>query len=155
MSGLLLKTAVAVIPVGAALHDWDSVSKRLAGGDPWKTETGNAVHIGGRPDSVPMNRGRHLQAIGDRDCYSIAFAPSEQRPGNRTVDGGRDSAPAGEIDGCLVDDKIEMVARQHGRIGNALHREHRPSPQIESRDHAASHQTLNEATATDFKRAAF
>src|SRR5260370_807246 len=85
VSRLLLKAAVAVVPVGAALLDRDGVSKRLAGRDPWKTETGNAVHIGRRSDAVPMNRGRHLQAIGDRYRYRVAFAPSEQRPRNRTV----------------------------------------------------------------------
>ena len=82
MSCLLLK--LAVIPVGASLLDGDSVSERFPGSDPRKAETGNSIHIGGRPDAMPMNRGRHLQTIGDRYRYCPAFAPSEQLPRNRT-----------------------------------------------------------------------
>src|ERR1700674_3688609 len=144
MSRLFLKAAVAVVPVGAALRDWDSVSKCLAGSDARKTEAGNAVHIGGRSDSMPMNRGRHLQSIGDRYCHRVAFTPFEQRTGNRTVDCGRDAAPAGEIDRRLVNSKIEMAARQHRRFDEAARCEHRPSPQIKTRNHTASHQSLNE-----------
>ena len=99
-----------------------------------------------------MNRGRHLQTIGDRCRYRVAFAPSQQRPRNLTIDSGRGPAPAGEIDRCLVDDKIKMVARQHRRFANALHRQCLPSPQIESRDHAASHQSLNETPSSDSSR---
>ncbi len=128
VTGLLLKAAMAVVPVGAALRERDPVSKRLAGGDAWKTKTGNAVHISGRPDSVPMNRGRHLQSIGDRYGYRVALAPSEERARNRTVDSGRDTAPASEIDGRLLDDKIEMATGQHRRFGDTLHRQRWPTP---------------------------
>ena len=59
------------IPIGAALFHRDCVGKRLAGGDPWKAEARNAVHIGGRSDSMPMNRGRDLQANRNAICESL------------------------------------------------------------------------------------
>ena len=136
MSRLLLNAAMAVVPVGASLFDRDRVSENLAGPDAGKTKTGNAVHIGGRPHSVPMNRGRYLQAIGNRYRYRVAFASSEQRPGNRTIDGGRDSASASEIDGRFINDKIEMAACQHCRCSDGAPRQRLPSPEIEPSHHA-------------------
>jgi hypothetical protein len=48
----------------------------------------------------------------------------------------------------LIHLKIEMAARQHRRFANsAAYRQRRPSPQIESRDHAAGDQSVNETAA--------
>src|SRR5258708_4862172 len=74
MAGLLLEAAVAMVPVGAVLLDRNLVCESFAAGEPRKTKSGNAVHMWMSPDSVPINRGRHLERIGDRYRYRVALA---------------------------------------------------------------------------------
>src|SRR5690606_37088669 len=44
MAELFLKVGMAVVPVGAALADWEAVGEGFARGDARKTDAGHAVH---------------------------------------------------------------------------------------------------------------
>src|SRR5262249_18375880 len=117
VSHLLLKSAVAVIPVGSALMNQEAVHEGLVRHDPRKAEAGDAVHRGGHSNSMPMNRGMLLEVIGDRDGHGVALAPMQDRTWDRAVDCGCNRWMPGKIDGRFFDSQIEVTAVQICRSG--------------------------------------
>src|SRR3546814_18822795 len=55
-TGLLLETGMAVVPVGAALHDVEAVMVGLAAVDAVEAQPGHAVHVRRPQDAVPGAR---------------------------------------------------------------------------------------------------
>ena len=55
-AALFLKPRMAVIPIGAALMDRETVGEGFAGCDAGETQTRHPVHLRGRADAVPMDR---------------------------------------------------------------------------------------------------
>src|SRR5713226_8958567 len=149
VSGLLLKPAVAVVPVRAALPDRKPVHERLIGSDAGKAETRDAIHVCRRPDAMPVNGSRFRQAVSDRQRHRIPFAPAQDRTRNGAVDRGSLGAVTGKINRDLLDGQCELGTREHFlRAGSATHHR-RPAPQVKPSDDAASDQSLHEAPAAD------
>ena len=113
---LLLKARMAVIPVGAALLDREAVVVGRARLDAGEAEPGHAVHVGRQDDAVPVNRGVLVECVGHAQPHRVAFAPAQQRPRHRSVDGQGRAVPAGDVDLGLADAQAEVGARQHRRV---------------------------------------
>src|SRR3546814_5904937 len=91
-TGLLLETGMAVVPVGAALHDVEAVMVGLAAVDAVEAQPGHAVHVRRQQDAVPVDRrlvamdGTGGQGIADPQVDGRALAPAQQRRRHGSVD---------------------------------------------------------------------
>ena len=83
---LLLQTAVAVVPVGAALGDGEAVGKGLARFNSGKADARDAIHLEGQQDAVPMNRRGVGQAVGDANGGHLSLEPADQRARDGVID---------------------------------------------------------------------
>ena len=54
-AGLFLERGVAVVPVGTALVDGETIVVRLAAGDAVEAQARHAVHVGRQDDAVPVD----------------------------------------------------------------------------------------------------
>src|SRR5262245_24571492 len=133
MSGLLLKVAVAVIPVRATLADRKPVHERLIGCDARKAQTRDAIHLCRRADAMPVNGSHFRQVVGDRECHRITFTPAQDRTRNGTVDRSRVGAVTSKIDRDLLDDECELITRQYFWPVIIATHQRRPAPQVEPR----------------------
>src|SRR3546814_6967674 len=89
-TGLLLETGMAVVPVGAALHDVDAVMVGLAAVDAVEAQTGHAVHVRRQQDAVPVDRrlvamdGTGGQGLADAQVDGRALPPAPQSTDEHT-----------------------------------------------------------------------
>src|SRR5688572_18410512 len=68
MAKLLLKPAVAVIPIGSRLLDGEFIGKAGAGPDAGETNARHTVHLEWDNEAVPVNRGVLIfQSVVDRE----------------------------------------------------------------------------------------
>ncbi len=158
-AGHLLEARVRVVPVAAALHDLEAVGEALARGDAGKADAGHAVHLERQDDAVPVDRGRLAQPVGDANGHRIALAPAQRRPRQHAVDRVGDGRLASEVDHRLLDDQVELGARQHRRAAAAR------APRAvrllgpacaghagQCTEHAPRHQSLHETPARQMGR---
>ncbi len=111
--GLLLKAGVAVVPVGAALPDVESILEGFARPDARETQAGHAVHRGRQNQPVPVDRGVFRQPVGDPQGDPLALPPAQDRCRQRAIDTGGKTFLAGEVDPLVIDAQVETVAAQH------------------------------------------
>jgi len=64
---------MAVVPVGARLHDRELVDERLARLDAGEAYARHAIHVEGQDQAVPVDRGVLVQIVGHRDAGDLAF----------------------------------------------------------------------------------
>ena len=111
-AGELLHARVRVVPVGAVLAHAEAVGEGLPRRDAGKAHPGNAVHLVGELDAVPVDGGGLAQAVGDADRHGVALAPAQHGAGKRAVDDSGHARSAGEVDGSLGHHQIELRAAQ-------------------------------------------
>ena len=116
-SGLLLKTRMAVVPVGSALQDGKPVAEGLTRLNACKAlgYTGHAVHRAGQDNAVPMDGACFTQQVGDPQRHAVALPPTQDRRRQRTIHGGGCSGNTGEVDRLFTDGQIEIGAGEHLR----------------------------------------
>ena len=112
-AGLLLKAAVAVVPVRAGLPDREAIDERLAGLDAGKTDAGHAVHIEGQDDAVPVDGRVLLQGVRNPQDGFFAFAEAEERAGDGAVDSRRRGLSTVDVQRDLADRQV--VGRRSSR----------------------------------------
>ena len=114
MAFLLLQARMAVIPVGAALHDGELVEVVRSRLDARKRHARHAVHIGRQDQPVPVDRAVLLELIDDVEPHALAFAQPDQRGGDRAVE--TDCAELAPVDAHrLPGDGQRDVFARHGR----------------------------------------
>lgn len=91
MALLLLQAGMAVIPVGARLADREFVAEGLPWPDPGEADARHAVHLEGKQQPVPVDRGVFAEVVGDVETDVLPLSEADERPRNRAVD--RDPAP--------------------------------------------------------------
>ncbi len=113
MAELLLKTGMAVIPVGAVLASLIAVGERLAGFDSRETDSRHAVHIHRQEQAVPMDRCVLVGDVVAHDDFNILpFAHSDGRAGERAVDRDRlRGGPPGDMQQGSFDDQLQRGIR--------------------------------------------
>ena len=114
---LLLEAGVRVVPVGAGLAHAEAIRVGRAGADAVEAETGDAVHVGGQEDAVPVNRRVVVERVRHAQRDRVAFAPAKQRPRQRPVDRQRDPLATGDVHPRLADAQVELGALQHAGVG--------------------------------------
>ena len=144
---LLLEAGMAVVPVGAVLLHPEAVFVQAVRRDAGEAETRHAVHVGRQQDAVPVDRGVHRQAVAHAQGHGVAFAPAQQRAGNRAVDGHGGAPLAGEVDVQRVDGQVELGAGQHGRLSGAGQRPDRLAPQAQAGEGAAGGEALEQGAS--------
>src|ERR1035437_5516035 len=113
--GLLLEVRVAVIPIGSALPYRKTVNKRRPRSDAGETKAGNAIHLRGNAQTVPVNRGGFFQFVGHGHRNGVALTPSQGWPRNRSVDRSGHDAASRKVHRRGVDRKLKMVAAESYR----------------------------------------
>ena len=152
-TGLLLEAGMAVVPVGAALHDVEAVLVGLATVDAVEAQPGHAVHVGRQQDAVPVDR-RLLamdraagQGIADPQVDGGAFPPAQQGCGNRSVDCDRGACGAGEVHRRLADGQVELGARKYVGHAFSLDGPAGARPEAKRRGGASGGKSLNKEAA--------
>ena len=113
-AGLLLPTGVAVVPVGAALHDGKLILERLPRLDALEAvaDMRHAIHCARQNQAVPVDRGVLGHVVGDIQRYRLALLEAENGRRNAAIDGGRETILAGEIHLCRGVSEIEAGTPQ-------------------------------------------
>ena len=105
---------MAVEPVGARLLDWEFVGEGFTRFDTWEADSGHAVLIKRKDQTMPVN-GRHLiQVVGHVDLDVFAFLEAHHWPGGFPV---VSNAFLHEITGVnfnAVDRQIVFTGHNHG-----------------------------------------
>jgi len=114
-SRLFLKACVAVIPGRAVLLYLEVVVECLPRTNPRVAQSRDAVHVGRDAQRVPVNGGGFFKAVRHCDRNVIAFAPPQDRPWNRTVDGHRGRPLSRKVDGQVINGQFKVFSRQRFR----------------------------------------
>src|SRR5216684_889632 len=101
---------------------------------------------------MPMDGSCVLQPIADGKGYRVAFAPSQGRCRDRSINGRGVGGVSGVIHRNLLDNQVEGVPGKDWGTYSAFSCECRPSPQIQAGDYSASDYSLNEVPASDTLR---
>ena len=148
-AGLLLKTGVAVIPVGAALRDIELIVVGFTRLDAVKTvaDARHAIHLARQDDAMPVDGTVLGEVVGDVQGHSIAFLPAQQRRWHHAVDRRGNTLLAGEVDHRGIDRKLELRAAQfHRPVGCLAFGEHLAA-QAETRQRATGRDAGDESSA--------
>ncbi len=105
-----------MVPVGARLLCAEPVREGLSGCDPLEAHAGHAVHVGRYDHSVPVDRRRCRQPVGNANGYVIALTPSKKRAGRTTIHCRRHATNARQIDRELGDREINLGAVQNPAV---------------------------------------
>ena len=103
-AGLLLEAGVAVVPVGAGLVELETVQPGFTAADAVEAHARHAIHVGRQQDAMPMDgrgvaeQGARRKGVVDAQRHGVAFAPTQNRRRQGTVDGDGGTAFAGEVD---------------------------------------------------------
>src|SRR5699024_2876479 len=84
--GLLLKPAVAVVPVGPALADWEAILEGRGRRDAWKAHSWHSVHPRRDEETMPVDGGVLVQRVRDSECDVLSFAEADLGPWNSAID---------------------------------------------------------------------
>ena len=81
----LLKTRMAVKPVGAGLLDREAIGEGLARRNTGVAQPRYAIHLIGQDQPVPVHRSRLVQIVGHVNSDVFAFAKAQNRAGRGAV----------------------------------------------------------------------
>ena len=81
----LLKTRVAVEPIGACLLDRKFIGECFTRLDTWKTDTWHTILVEGKDQSVPVDRGHLVQVVGHVDFDVFTFLEAHHRSRRCTI----------------------------------------------------------------------
>ncbi len=127
---LLLQAGMAVIPVGAALHDGEAVGEGLARRNARIADARHAVLPERQDQAVPVNRAGHRQTVGHVDDDVFAFLEAKHRARRLAVVGDRLLRRAVVIDRDLLDHEVVGFGRRRcggGETGGDQGRQQRIS----------------------------
>ncbi|MDT4809231.1 hypothetical protein FQZ97_421110 [compost metagenome] len=147
---LLLQARVAVVPVGTVLVDLESVLVQAVGGDAMEAQAGHAIHVGRQDHAVPMDGGILPETIAHAQGDRITFAPTQNRSGQRTVDGHGGARRTGNVYRGLSDKQIEIGATQHVGLAGAGHGPDRRAPQPQAAQDTGGGQAFDEGSPRGF-----
>ena len=99
----LLKTRMAVKPVGAGLLDREAIGEGLARRNTGVAQPRYAIHLKGQDQPVPVHRGRLIQIVGHVNSDVFAFTKTQNRPGRGAVIANALLAEVTGVDGHPVD----------------------------------------------------
>ena len=154
-AGLFLKAGVAVVPIGAVLYHRELVGERFPRFDAIERQAGNAIHLIGQQQAVPVNRAGFRQQVGDLQRDGVAFAPAQGRPGDAAVDGGSRSGLAGEVHIGAAQGQVKGVTAQFRGAGMALTGQQLPGGKAQSQAGGTQRESLHEASARQGKSVLF
>ena len=120
MTELLLKTRMAVIPIGAVLLDRKLVEEARSSLD---TGEGNARHtviLRRNEQAMPVDRAVLIQVVDDIQAHSLALAQADQGRGHRAVDADRL--------GCATVDHHRLTRDPERNVGAGHRRQRRRKP---------------------------
>src|SRR3546814_2354694 len=107
-----LEARMAVIPVGAVLHDREFVGESRLRQDAGKADAGHAVHVEGQDEAVPVDGRVLVQRVFDVDPDILAFAKADERGGEHAVHCDRVAGAAANGEGD-VDRKSTRLTSSH------------------------------------------
>ena len=126
----LLKSAMAVEPVGTSLNDRKAVCECLSRRDAVIADPGHAVLLEGKDQAMPMDRSIFREIVGDidDDIFPLLEAENGARRGAVIADSGL--GEVARVDGNLIDRQI-VGPGQGGRCrrGHETQPEHHRSGQ--------------------------
>ncbi len=138
----LLKTRMAVKPVGARLLDREAIGEGLAWRNTGVAQPRYAIHLIGQDQPVPVHRGRLVQIVGHVDGDVFAFAKAQNRAGRGAVIANALFAEVTGVDGHPVDGQAvftrpadQRQQRQGGSKSFTQHECLRPSRPDSGRAH--------------------
>ncbi len=142
-----------MVPVGARLLQRESVDERFARRNAVEADARHAIHFIRQHDAVPVDRGRHLQPIGDAQGERAALLASKNRTRHTAVDGNRQAGATGDIDRRIGNIQRKIAAAEHGRLARAGQRPGAGgTQQAQAGGRAAQRKALHKATTRKIRR---
>ncbi len=100
-----------MVPVGAALHDRETVGEGVTRLDAVETSSDprHAVHGARQDNAMPVDGAVFSQHIGDIEGDGVTFSPAKHRCGKRAVDCGGAGATSSEIHLLFANGEVKGV----------------------------------------------
>ena len=110
MPGLFLQAAMRVPPVGTRLANRKFGGEGLSRFDAGKAHARHSIELKRHEQTVPVDRGIFLELVMDIEPDGRAFLQSQQRTGDRAIDGDRAAAPVAGREGRSGNGEVDIGA---------------------------------------------